>query len=111
MAIVGLHERLTADGSGDATYTLPAVNGLIAVVYVDPVGSVDAGSTAAIEQDYTISGGTTTRTPKSATGASAAVDLWTSADGMLANASNRSTKIVIASAAENDQFDVFVDMM
>ena len=111
MPIIGLQGRVTADGSGDAEFTFQR-NGLVSLVYVVPVGSVDGGSTAALDLDFVDTEGMNTKNIVAATGASSAVELWEmSGDGTFSVAKNRTGKVVIASAAENDEFDIYVDVI
>lgn len=110
MAIQGFYDLVTADGSGDAALSI-VDNGLIAQVYVSPVGAVNAGSTAAITQVFNISGGTVTRTVVAATAANVAVSLWDEADGHIATTKNRTTKVVIDGATQGNQFHVWADLI
>lgn len=111
MAIIGSYQRLTADASGDATMSITQ-NGLVTLVHVSPVSSVNASSTAALKQDFVSDGATVTRTVVAATACNAAVDIWNQADdGLFSVAKNRTLKVIIDGATQNDKFDVYVDVL
>lgn len=111
MAIIGSYQRLTADSSGDATMSV-VQNGLVTLVHVSPVGSVNAGSTAALKQDFVSDGATVTRTVVAATACNVAVDIWDqAADGLFSIAKNRTLKVIIDGATLNDKFDAYVDVL
>ncbi len=111
MAIIGSYQRLTANGSGAATMSLSQV-GLVTLVHVSPVSSVNAGSTAALKQEFVSDGTAVVRTVVAATACNAAVDLWDQADdGLFSIAKNRTLQIIIAGATANDKFDVYVDVL
>lgn len=111
MAIIGSYQRLTADASGDATMSITQ-NGLVTLVYVSPVGAVNAGSTAALKQDFVSDGATVTRTIVAATACNVAVNIWNQpGDGLFSIAKNRTLKVVIDGATLNDKFDVYVDVL
>ncbi len=111
MAVRGHYERLTANGSGAATMTIRD-NGLVAMVHVSPVSSVNASSTAALKQSFPSDGSAVVRTVVAATACNAAVDLWEQpGDGLFSISKNRDLQIIIAGATANDKFDVYVDVI
>lgn len=107
MAIRTYSGTLTADGSGNAIATIEG-NGLVSLVFIEPVGSVNGASTCAVREEFT----NADRAVVAATGCSSAVTLWSqSSNGLFSISNERDLELVIASATSGDDFQYYVDVI
>ena len=112
MPVISGTTSITADGSGDGTGNIVfatdsgPVNGIVTLIHVAPVGSVQANSTAAV-----VESGGPGRTIVSATSVSSAADLVSIENSNhFSTSQSRTIQVVIAAADENDVFNVYWDV-